>query len=439
MGLDECSKYPLTKKGRLRLEISKMENSNNKSSSLGIIKTITSILHEDILEHFPISDICNIFGADAGTFWISSELESDDFVLHTHHNRPDLEGKEHNITFSFGQTFISSELNDPSKPFFLSTNNQIREQKWENKSLQQFTISKYQSVLFSALYSTDGEIQGIMNLYFIKFTPYVPITKELILLFGQILKALNRQHKRVIAERRKTGHEIARLLSGCIAHLNEFWRLLPETSRGATVIQKKYQDLDKSLRSALHANSNETFIEGVLKRMHRTGYVHFRSQFNTSSRIAMKRRSVSVMPLVLKSGELFIRMHRSDLDLLISNIFSNADKYSTASGYISSSLSKSNFNEATFIVSNTATRIEPGAHEKVWRFGYRGTNAADMPGEGIGLSVVKDICDVYGIGREFSQRTVNGVLLTDVIFEFPSAICRWKALAEDDDHGRDLS
>ena len=117
-----------------------------------------------------------------------------------------------------------------------------------------------------------------------------------------------------------------------------------------------------------------------------------------------------------------IYFSEDDLGLLLSNIASNAVKYTVGEGEISISLVPAG-DRMQLTVSNTSAPMSMKDKEKIWRFGARGDNARGIEGEGIGLPIIKDICSVYNVERSLTQDRRDGAIWTDLVLSFPPGVC----------------
>ena len=62
--------------------------------------------------------------------------------------------------------------------------------------------------------------------------------------------------------------------------------------------------------------------------------------------------------------------------------------------------------------------------EMMWRYGHRGDNSPNIAGEGVGLSVVSDICDAYGLSPHADQSFTSAAMRTNIRIDFPRNMAR---------------
>ncbi|MGE0454588.1 MAG: sensor histidine kinase [Vicinamibacteria bacterium] len=99
-----------------------------------------------------------------------------------------------------------------------------------------------------------------------------------------------------------------------------------------------------------------------------------------------------------------VRCQRQDLDEMLGNLLDNACKWARARVALRASL------EAGFVVilvDDDGPGIEPSSREAVLRRGVRADEQA--PGSGIGLSIVRDLAEVYGGSIELAHSPAGGL------------------------------
>jgi two-component system OmpR family sensor kinase len=99
--------------------------------------------------------------------------------------------------------------------------------------------------------------------------------------------------------------------------------------------------------------------------------------------------------------DLFIRLDKERAKLLFSNLLSNAIKYSLPNKRISLTLTKE-----SFIIQDEGVGIAKEKHEKIFDLYERASQQAG--GFGVGLSIVKQICDESNIKIEVDSKLNQG-------------------------------
>ena len=102
------------------------------------------------------------------------------------------------------------------------------------------------------------------------------------------------------------------------------------------------------------------------------------------------------LDLKIREQPLFVQADRSRLTQVVSNIISNAVKYSPAGGTITVGAAESD-GAARVWVDDQGTGISPEHREQIFEPFYRGGAAAQgIPGTGLGLAVSRRIVEAHG-------------------------------------------
>lgn len=393
---------------------------------------IWEVLSKNPLTEFPLEAIAKAYNADAATFWLNDYIEPDYMVLKFSYQRPDLEygGKE--LVYDLKMSFIPKLMRRCDSSFILVQAADLRDEYWENLELRNHTCDNYAEIFFIILLDDRNHVRASIHLYYIKPKP-VNYTNDQTQLFSDVvsnfIRILIDESERSTVERRKVGHEIARLLSDCQLKLKKLRDIA--NNRGIDALSRaaiNFRDLSQSLASAKDASDNETFVEGVLKRHHASSHVNLHDQFKISSHTALSsyaKARIQIDPFPPDFFELYILIHRIDLDLILSNVFSNAAKYSKVGSSIVTHI-KQYDKEILIDIANTSSPLSIEELSDAWRYGYRGKNASGESGGGVGLSVVSDICGVYGITRRLTQDKRAGQIWTHCLLGVPNNLCRWR-------------
>jgi signal transduction histidine kinase len=146
-----------------------------------------------------------------------------------------------------------------------------------------------------------------------------------------------------------------------------------------------------------------------------TGFVNLKTMLETligkfSSEI--KEKGLIVNLVVSKNATLYFPIKY--LEILFSNIISNAIKFSNNYGKINI-LAYKKTNKTIVSVEDFGVGMNEGEKEKVFSRFYRAKDSKNTKGSGIGLSLVKRICDLYGVNIRIDSQEGEG---TKVIIEF---------------------
>jgi hypothetical protein len=387
-----------------------------------IPKLLRSCLAANPLTDFPIELFCDQLGAAAGTFWVQGEYDENEMVLSQWHNRPDLDDGHGRIAFPLNDSFMKDCIGPDQSPYIADSMKNFEQKGWASASLKNYAISNFKNGLFICLKPKRDKCSAIVSLYFYENMPNLDITDMTLLSveIGTYIDTFTREMNLIMIERRKIGHEIARMLSLAESKLN---RLKSVVYKNTAAIEP-LADLKKALSSASEAASNETFIEGVINRKRYSRRLPLRRELVSAFHLAISKFGLSYNIIadnnIKPSLEIYIS--GDDLALLFSNIATNAVKYTIPGGGITTKISEFS-GRSTLTISNMSKPLSKRDLERVWRFGLRGDNSEDVEGEGIGLTIVSDICSAYNIERSMSQRHSDNAVWTDVNLSFPSRMC----------------
>ena len=119
------------------------------------------------------------------------------------------------------------------------------------------------------------------------------------------------------------------------------------------------------------------------------------------------------------SEDFYIQSDNYLVSIVISNLISNAIKYSNKNGEININLVNNN-NQISFSIADKGIGISPVDIDKIFNSFYRSdvTNHAEITGTGLGLSIVKRLCDLLKLEIAVESKLNHG---TTFILSFPLA------------------
>ena len=134
-----------------------------------------------------------------------------------------------------------------------------------------------------------------------------------------------------------------------------------------------------------------------------------------SSKIESKKLKVNTE----FSEDFYIQSDNYLVSIVISNLISNAIKYSNKNGEININLVNNN-NQISFSIADIGIGISPVDIDKIFNSFYRSdvTNHAEIKGTGLGLSIVKRLCDLLKLEIAVESKLNHG---TTFILSFPLA------------------
>ena len=119
------------------------------------------------------------------------------------------------------------------------------------------------------------------------------------------------------------------------------------------------------------------------------------------------------------SEDFYIQSDNYLVSIVISNLISNAIKYSNKNGEININLVNNN-NKISFSIADKGIGSSPADIDKIFNSFYRSdvTNHAEIKGTGLGLSIVKRLCDLLKLEIAVESKLNQG---TTFILSFPLA------------------
>lgn len=393
---------------------------------------IESISSREPIKDFPLVELIKYFDADSGSFWLRDDTDPNEIVLIDTEKRPDLKSRSKSISISAeGSTFEQAMRHmgydhflyaDCEDPALLAWRDELRENRLKpqiGKMLFLPLSKKGERSLIGAviMHSTSDFGSEAMEVSHVIHLQRTLANIVFIALEG------NRQ---MLRERHKIGHEVSRQINDASQRVMQ----IREAIQGKRSMTPRralgmLEDAMTGLKSARDTVEKETFAEAVNKRARTCTFVDFNEVFLEASHLALAEFPTSqiIFNGLTAPKDLTVKIHETDLSLMFSNLISNAAKYSILKGDISCRWEEIS-NDCRFIISNNSVDLEAYDLEMMWRYGYRGTNSSNISGEGVGLSVVSDICDAYGLTPQADQSYTSVSKRTSIRINFPKIMAR---------------
>jgi len=125
-------------------------------------------------------------------------------------------------------------------------------------------------------------------------------------------------------------------------------------------------------------------------------------------------------------SDLYILMSRVELQRLIDNTLSNAIKYSTKSSAVVEIIIASDNEELNLIVRDKGVGMSQEEVQSLFKEYYR--VSSNIQGLGLGMSIIKEICDDYGIAIKIQSIKKEG---TTFVYKIPKEIVKREAKSRD--------
>ncbi|GAA6211978.1 hypothetical protein NBRC116602_17190 [Hyphomicrobiales bacterium 4NK60-0047b] len=394
-----------------------MQKKNNKhyytySSLFKLSETI--MLNCDHPEIY-LKNICGLTGATSATLWCNNKtsLSTKKFVLIGYYNRSDLAGKINNM-------FLDTKKDNVVASVALNRNRIIRgkfgERPFDKNWLQKDYTRKLpnlgiQYIAIIPILDRFEQPVRILSLYFDKAPRNLPND----ILFGiagiirATIEAIDETLRASRLERRKDRHEImyhTRIISSKFDKIVQDITKLKSDENNYERVSRRANDISSSVRVLRQSYKSSSFKERVSDRFRNKEAIYLKKAVVD---IISKTINVLKSPNELTSGEINIpnnmkiNFHPDDLDMLLTQFYSNTVKYSIPGGVVQTKIEKSGKYRKSYIltISNDIPKDREDNLNDIWKYEKRGDFASreNIEGEGLGLGMAKDICDAYGIRK----------------------------------------
>lgn len=380
------------------------------------------------------------FGAESAVFWRRTSHDPREFAAEGIYNRPDLEDAENP---DFVPYFRLSEENvifrgdvDAEDVVLGELGVAPFDEKWLSKSYTRGLRSLgIVEIAVCPLETDDGEPFGAVSMYFAeRITDPVRIRWELRWssdLFSHISYAFADKMRAIATEQALLGHEI-------LAQVDNV-RKTVEKIRAGSIFKTVgldpdilFQDVKNQLDLISQLTSERSFRISVERgKAHAIFFDPFREFQNAAQPVIQRfpRYKVELGPIRETIHSVEICMAPSHFKLIVTNFISNAAKYSVHGSVIRPSISY--FRQSGTLelsVTNTSLGIPDEEQKKIWEAGYRSRKAldSDEQGAGLGLQVVRDICETYEFAFGYRERGAErGVMMQSTFWiEIPRRAVR---------------
>lgn len=353
--------------------------------------------------------ICDFTSADAGSLWSNQDtlMSSDVFVLRSVHNRPAAEALIGNTFFDVSDAdVVAPKALKKKQPVIGEVGRPPFGKDWQDKDYtRDLRDLGIQVVALVPVFDLGGNPINVLSLYFKEVREISPdVLMGVSSLLTSTGEAIDKRLKNLRLERRKDRHEvmahtriIATKLSGIRKNLDKTLGDIPDRE----AILRRYEDTIRSLNVLRKSYESSSFKERVEERHNDTQYLPLQQSLRNilAASIVDFKSAIEVKAGDVRGGRgVSVLFHEEDFTMLFSNLYSNAVKYSIIGSVVRTQISET---EEGLVVSirNDVPSDQEDDLEAIWNYEERGASALtrDVEGEGIGLGLVSDICDVYGI------------------------------------------
>jgi len=145
----------------------------------------------------------------------------------------------------------------------------------------------------------------------------------------------------------------------------------------------------------------------LFQRERYPSFLNLRDQFNHVFRSEWDKRKHKALEVSYRAScEPSLRIHQLNLISILTNLMENAIKYSLPNQRIEAKVNCSPYG-VELEISNWGRPLAKGEDLHIFQDGYRGRNAVGIIGEGKGLFLVRNICELYQIECRYDSETVS--------------------------------
>lgn len=399
-----------------------MANLRSQFSYKKIFSAVQDItLNSDRPDAF-LETICDFVGATSSTLWSNnvSSLPKNKFVLIGCYNRGDISDKK-------GIQYIDIKKREIISAKALYRNKVIRGRVGEEPFNERWLEKKYTKSLpklgvsYIAIVPVEdrlGRPVSILSLYFKKEPKNLP--NDILLgisgIISATIEAIEDNLRSSRLERRKDRHEImyhTRIISAKFHKISNDINLLRDGKQDFKNVSKRAKDISSSLRVLRQSYTSSSFKERVSDRCRHTEYLNL---YESVQEAISKTINVQKRPDDLTSGEInisrsaYVLFHPDDLSMLITQFYSNAAKHSVIGSVVRTKLEEGVDDDCYYLtIRNDVDGGMADDLSQIWQYEFRGEYAEKrkIEGEGLGLGMAKDICDVYGISAKADYEEEN--------------------------------
>ncbi len=353
--------------------------------------------------------ICDFVGAESASLWSNQGtcLGKNIYILKSVHNRPDTEALIDEADFAIGEAnVIAPQAFESRRPIIGLIGTPPFGSEWLEK---QYTTGLpklgIRQVAIVPIFDIEDEPISALYLY---FRSVRTLDLDFLMGVGSILastnEAIDKRLHHLRLERRKDRHEL-------MTHVRIIDRKLQEISKEIDVerfserrvkrIQKKSEDTIRSLNVLRRSYESQYFKERVESRHSKSVYIPLNEELHNILLATIneyKGEKTIVAGDVRAARKHEVLFHADDFAMMFFNLYSNAIKYSSPGSVVRTVIVR-HIEALEVTISNDMPIDINDNLDNIFDYEVRGNGgwSDEIDGEGIGLGLVSDICDVYGI------------------------------------------
>jgi hypothetical protein len=398
--------------------------SDVQTNSQKLLNCLSNVVNGIYSSDHTIAAICNLFGATSGCLWeVNKQSGQEVFFLTSTFNRPDLEElvrlknvgrrRDYQIKYDIGKSLtVSTRIFRERTSVVGKLGATPFDDNWLKKEhtlgLCELGIKE---IALIPIFSKKGPPIASLSLYSSHpfFIDKINFINDFSRYFSLLWENSHLKVDEVRLDKSLMRHEIVGdiiVVKTAIEKLESYLELvmadhlLVSSDLFLSDIRSKIASIEASLRDS------GIFDRAYINRNNNT-FSNLQNEINSTlqpllSKIPRKILSLSNIYYPRKNIE--IRINSNDLGHIVRNIFENALKYSAMGSSINVKIAEKD-KTLEIIVSNISRKMDAQECNAIWGARVRGRDQAvsDIPGTGLGLFVVAELCKIYGFKYNFWQ------------------------------------
>jgi len=320
---------------------------------------------------------------------------------------------------------------------------------WLNKAHTRSLVEEgYKFIAITPVYDLDEHAIAVISVYstsrafshnWESWAKYIGSYMGVMITRVHNVRDMERRARRVVA------HEIVNALRNVRGSKNkifDFVRTIPSSVDKPGLLRIWMSDVDTHLNDIEAgmadwagdaesdvANRIEVVVLATAEARAKTqppSDVSFRMELNTCAQSLgreMHRHAIE-LKVNYPRYNLVVRMHPENLRMILNNLIANAVKYSPNGSAIHCGFLEQKYG-IRFFIRNIGSPLAEGESLRIFDLGFRGAGAHDVQGSGLGLFIVKKICNFYDIEVSYEPaplRTRNNNVWHQFNVDFPREI-----------------
>lgn len=369
--------------------------------------------------------LCRSMDIEAGSYWEKAKSSNNLFILKGLYNRPNIIPEmEKGLSFSrHEKTAAATAAFEDERIYSVKyIGKKPLDQEWMKKEYVQDLLNMgVERICFVPIYDSSGKPYCIFSFYLL---PNQKFDGDKMSSFAKLFSVLVERNidsqSSVENEFRRNIHEIKTSVSIIQNQLGSLSTMRSDisfdTKANKKLFEKKFLDVYKSFRLINKSLSTRDFRQRIEIRKKSSKTMNFYGALNSITQSIINRYNRSDVQLDHFSAPygVKLRFDETDFRMLMQNIVENSAKHSRKNSSVRVQAETGTYG-LKITVSNLCNVSPETNKNDFWEDGYRDALAIErgIPGEGVGMGIIRDICTIYGVTYNLSLTGLEDVTKTD--------------------------